>query len=229
MAVPQYLQPAADAVYPRKASLEGPGAESTSEDGSLDPVRSVRDSSLTTASSVSLSLPSSSPSMARHDSLSQSLAASGPEQRSRSSTEPAAMLRQKYTGVEIAGAQLDPLGARSPTNQSYKLPLPDIPPETLGYLRRLRVGVYKFNQSPTKGMAYLCRNGFVDETPGAVAQFLLTQPGLSKRCIGEYLGASVAAAASATGLYSWCGWPPAHAQVRSRRSIRAYCRSMFVC
>merc|ERR1719309_196767 len=54
--------------------------------------------------------------------------------------------------------------------------------------RQYRVGLNLFNKKPEKGIDYLTRRGFLDQTPQAVARFLITRKGLSKQMIGEYLG-----------------------------------------
>lgn len=54
--------------------------------------------------------------------------------------------------------------------------------------RQYRVGLNLFNKKPEKGIAYLIRRGFLEETPQGVARFLITRKGLSRQMIGEYLG-----------------------------------------
>ncbi|XP_065218798.1 IQ motif and SEC7 domain-containing protein 1 isoform X2 [Planococcus citri] len=54
--------------------------------------------------------------------------------------------------------------------------------------RQYRVGLNLFNKKPEKGISYLMQNGFLDNTPQAVAKFLIARKGLSKQMIGEYLG-----------------------------------------
>jgi len=44
------------------------------------------------------------------------------------------------------------------------------------------------NKKPDKGIAYLIQRGFLENSPAAVARFLITRKGLSKQMIGEYLG-----------------------------------------
>ncbi|QQP38729.1 Uncharacterized protein FKW44_019396, partial [Caligus rogercresseyi] len=43
-------------------------------------------------------------------------------------------------------------------------------------------------RNPRKGFSYLIRRGFLENSPQAVARFLITRKGLSKQMIGEYLG-----------------------------------------
>ncbi|XP_059220085.1 IQ motif and SEC7 domain-containing protein 1 isoform X3 [Stomoxys calcitrans] len=54
--------------------------------------------------------------------------------------------------------------------------------------RQYRVGLNLFNKKPEKGIAYLIRRGFLENTPQGVARFLITRKGLSRQMIGEYLG-----------------------------------------
>ena len=54
--------------------------------------------------------------------------------------------------------------------------------------RHSRTGLNIFNTKPEKGIAYLIRRGFLENSPQAVARFLITRKGLSKQMIGEYLG-----------------------------------------
>lgn len=54
--------------------------------------------------------------------------------------------------------------------------------------RQYRVGLNLFNKKPEKGITYLIRKGFLENTPEGVARFLISRKGLSKQMIGEYLG-----------------------------------------
>lgn len=54
--------------------------------------------------------------------------------------------------------------------------------------RQYRVGLNLFNKKPERGIAYLIRRGFLENTPQGVAKFLVSRKGLSKQMIGEYLG-----------------------------------------
>ncbi|XP_023320558.1 IQ motif and SEC7 domain-containing protein 1 [Eurytemora carolleeae] len=54
--------------------------------------------------------------------------------------------------------------------------------------RHYRTGLNIFNKKPEKGINYLINKGFLDNSPAAVARFLVTRKGLSKQMIGEYLG-----------------------------------------
>ncbi|XP_066255199.1 IQ motif and SEC7 domain-containing protein 1 isoform X2 [Euwallacea similis] len=65
--------------------------------------------------------------------------------------------------------------------QSYKIS------ETIRK-RQYRVGLNLFNKKPEKGVAYLIRRGFLENSPQGVARFLISRKGLSKQMIGEYLG-----------------------------------------
>ncbi|XP_055624974.1 IQ motif and SEC7 domain-containing protein 3 isoform X2 [Toxorhynchites rutilus septentrionalis] len=54
--------------------------------------------------------------------------------------------------------------------------------------RQYRVGLNLFNKKPEKGITYLIRKGFLENTPQGVARFLISRKGLSRQMIGEYLG-----------------------------------------
>lgn len=54
--------------------------------------------------------------------------------------------------------------------------------------RQYRVGLNLFNKKPEKGITYLMRRAFLENTPQGVARFLITRKGLSRQMIGEYLG-----------------------------------------
>ena len=54
--------------------------------------------------------------------------------------------------------------------------------------RHYRTGLNIFNKKPEKGVHYLIGKGFLDNSPQAVARFLMTRKGLAKQMIGEYLG-----------------------------------------
>ncbi|EAA13089.5 AGAP011421-PA, partial [Anopheles gambiae str. PEST] len=54
--------------------------------------------------------------------------------------------------------------------------------------RQYRVGLNLFNKKPERGITYLIRKGFLENTPQGVARFLITRKGLSRQMIGEYLG-----------------------------------------
>ena len=55
--------------------------------------------------------------------------------------------------------------------------------------RRLLTGVKMFNLEPERGLHYLEEAGFFSHTPPAVAKFLFRQERLSKKQIGEHVGA----------------------------------------
>ncbi|XP_047355444.1 IQ motif and SEC7 domain-containing protein 1 isoform X6 [Vespa velutina] len=85
----------------------------------------------------------------------------------------------------------------SHASSSYQLPLMDhadsIPQtsykvsETVRK-RQYRVGLNLFNKKPERGISYLIRRGFLENSPQGVARFLISRKGLSKQMIGEYLG-----------------------------------------
>ena len=54
--------------------------------------------------------------------------------------------------------------------------------------RQYRVGLNLFNKKPEKGITYLIRRGFLENSPQGVARFLISRKGLSRQMIGEYLG-----------------------------------------
>uniref|UniRef100_H2ZJJ6 SEC7 domain-containing protein n=1 Tax=Ciona savignyi TaxID=51511 RepID=H2ZJJ6_CIOSA len=54
--------------------------------------------------------------------------------------------------------------------------------------RMYRIGLNLFNKKPSKGLAFLVEHSFVQNTPPAVASFLLNRKGLSRQMVGEYLG-----------------------------------------
>ncbi|XP_065082026.1 IQ motif and SEC7 domain-containing protein 1 isoform X1 [Ochlerotatus camptorhynchus] len=54
--------------------------------------------------------------------------------------------------------------------------------------RQYRVGLNLFNKKPERGITYLIRKGFLENTPQGVARFLISRKGLSRQMIGEYLG-----------------------------------------
>ncbi|CAH1729600.1 unnamed protein product [Chironomus riparius] len=54
--------------------------------------------------------------------------------------------------------------------------------------RKYRIGLNLFNKKPEKGIEYLVKNGFLDNTSTGVAKFLISRKGLSRQMIGEYLG-----------------------------------------
>lgn len=67
------------------------------------------------------------------------------------------------------------------TSSSYKIS------ETVRK-RQYRVGLNLFNKKPDRGISYLVRRGFLENSPQGVARFLISRKGLSKQMIGEYLG-----------------------------------------
>ncbi|KAK9890484.1 hypothetical protein WA026_010565 [Henosepilachna vigintioctopunctata] len=54
--------------------------------------------------------------------------------------------------------------------------------------RQYRVGLNLFNKKPERGIDYLIRRSFLENSPQGVARFLISRKGLSKQMIGEYLG-----------------------------------------
>ncbi|XP_012280396.1 IQ motif and SEC7 domain-containing protein 1 isoform X2 [Orussus abietinus] len=85
----------------------------------------------------------------------------------------------------------------SHASSGYQLPLMDhteAPPQTTCKVsetvrkRQYRVGLNLFNKKPERGINYLIRRGFLENSPQGVARFLISRKGLSKQMIGEYLG-----------------------------------------
>lgn len=85
----------------------------------------------------------------------------------------------------------------SHASSGYQLPLMDHPesiPQTsykvseIVRKRQYRVGLNLFNKKPERGISYLIRRGFLENSPQGVARFLISRKGLSKQMIGEYLG-----------------------------------------
>nr|XP_006815988.1 PREDICTED: IQ motif and SEC7 domain-containing protein 2-like [Saccoglossus kowalevskii] len=81
----------------------------------------------------------------------------------------------------VHGRKLSPAPSISHTNVTLM-------PLTEERKRRYRVGLNLFNKKPEKGMKFLIDNKFLENSPPAVAKFLLTAKGVSKQMIGEYLG-----------------------------------------
>ncbi|WVQ80563.1 hypothetical protein IAT38_002668 [Cryptococcus sp. DSM 104549] len=91
----------------------------------------------------------------------------------------------------------DPSG-RSSTSAGFAsgLNTPDLGEDDVGKFEsakqrknNLIEGIKKFNFKPKRGVAYLLEHGFIrSKAPHDVARFLLTNDGLSKAMIGEYLG-----------------------------------------
>ncbi|XP_043498007.1 IQ motif and SEC7 domain-containing protein 1 isoform X3 [Polistes fuscatus] len=87
--------------------------------------------------------------------------------------------------------------SHSHASSSYQLPLMDHAdslPQTSYKVsetvrkRQYRVGLNLFNKKPERGINYLIRRGFLENSPQGVARFLISRKGLSKQMIGEYLG-----------------------------------------
>ncbi|XP_076682118.1 brefeldin-resistant Arf-GEF family protein schizo isoform X7 [Andrena cerasifolii] len=85
----------------------------------------------------------------------------------------------------------------SHATSGYQLPMMDHPesmPQTSYKVsetvkkRQYRVGLNLFNKKPERGISYLIRRGFLENSPQGVARFLISRKGLSKQMIGEYLG-----------------------------------------
>ncbi|CAL7939059.1 unnamed protein product [Xylocopa violacea] len=85
----------------------------------------------------------------------------------------------------------------SHASSGYQLPLMDHP-ESMSQTsskmsetvrkRQYRVGLNLFNKKPERGISYLIRRGFLENSPQGIARFLISRKGLSRQMIGEYLG-----------------------------------------
>jgi len=53
---------------------------------------------------------------------------------------------------------------------------------------QIEVGIIKFNLNPKKGIEYLVNVGYIENTPHAVAKFLLYEERLDKTQIGDFIG-----------------------------------------
>jgi brefeldin A-inhibited guanine nucleotide-exchange protein len=53
---------------------------------------------------------------------------------------------------------------------------------------QLRLGITKFNESPSKGIALLQEGGFIENNEESICQFLRKTPELDKKAIGDYIG-----------------------------------------
>ena len=51
-----------------------------------------------------------------------------------------------------------------------------------------RIGLNLFNKKPEKGLNFLIKQGFVDDAPNVISNFLVTRKGISRQVIGEFLG-----------------------------------------
>ncbi|CAG5078046.1 Oidioi.mRNA.OKI2018_I69.PAR.g8880.t2.cds [Oikopleura dioica] len=54
--------------------------------------------------------------------------------------------------------------------------------------RMYRIGLNLLNKKPEKGLAFLIKQGFVEDSPNVISNFLITRKGISRQVIGEYLG-----------------------------------------
>lgn len=54
--------------------------------------------------------------------------------------------------------------------------------------RMYRIGLNLLNKKPEKGLAFLIKQGFVEDAPNVISNFLVTRKGISRQVIGEYLG-----------------------------------------
>ncbi|XP_068758655.1 IQ motif and SEC7 domain-containing protein 1-like isoform X1 [Montipora capricornis] len=52
----------------------------------------------------------------------------------------------------------------------------------------MRIGINHFNRKPEKGINYLVTHQVLEDDPEMIARFLLTEQGISKQKLGEYLG-----------------------------------------
>ncbi|KAF2366769.1 Sec7 domain [Trinorchestia longiramus] len=92
---------------------------------------------------------------------------------------------QSHSSDRLTYSQTAPShNTRYPSYHAAQLPKV---PEVLRK-RQYRVGLNLFNKKPERGITYLINRYFLENSPVAVAKFLLTRKGLSKQMIGEYLG-----------------------------------------
>ena len=54
--------------------------------------------------------------------------------------------------------------------------------------RMYRIGLNLFNTKPEKGLRFLISQGFVEDSPNVVSNFLVSRKGISRQVIGEFLG-----------------------------------------
>lgn len=54
--------------------------------------------------------------------------------------------------------------------------------------RMYRIGLNLFNTKPEKGLTFLIRQGFVEDSPNVISNFLVSRKGISRQVIGEFLG-----------------------------------------
>ena len=54
--------------------------------------------------------------------------------------------------------------------------------------RMYRIGLNLFNKKPEKGLVFLIKQGFVEDSPNVISNFLVTRKGISRQVIGEFLG-----------------------------------------
>ncbi|RZF33276.1 hypothetical protein LSTR_LSTR007621 [Laodelphax striatellus] len=87
------------------------------------------------------------------------------------------------SSVQSSGSDTTIAAAHHPPNWNKKIQVS----ETLRK-RQYRVGLNLFNKKPERGISYLVRRGFLENSPQGVARFLISRKGLSKQMIGEYLG-----------------------------------------
>lgn len=146
----------------------------TAENGSLSSVQSSgSDSSADRMHCDVASDRSTSPQWKRKGNM----IAQSPDHISGCGSADAEYLNSHTSAAQYSMEQHEPLV----TTTSYKVS------ETIRK-RQYRVGLNLFNKKPEKGIAYLIRRGFLENTPQGVARFLISRKGLSRQMIGEYLG-----------------------------------------
>ncbi|XP_064631904.1 IQ motif and SEC7 domain-containing protein 1-like isoform X3 [Lineus longissimus] len=95
-------------------------------------------------------------------------------------------------GSDFSGYQrsMESIGYQRSARVSMESPHMLLPPRISDKQRKreYRVGLNLFNKKPEKGIFFLVQRCFIEDSPPAVAKFLITRKGLSKQMIGEYLG-----------------------------------------
>lgn len=171
-----------------RGALRPNGLCKTAENGSLSSVQSSGSDSSASAERIQLEIGSDRSSSPQWKRKGSSITAQSPDHLGGSggggggsvcgsSTENECLLNSHTTAAQFSMEQHDALSIPS----AYKVS------ETIRK-RQYRVGLNLFNKKPEKGITYLIRRGFLENTPQGVARFLISRKGLSRQMIGEYLG-----------------------------------------
>ncbi|XP_048584338.1 IQ motif and SEC7 domain-containing protein 1 isoform X2 [Nematostella vectensis] len=87
-------------------------------------------------------------------------------------------------GICLSSEKAIAQDAVSISSEFDPVPAADLKPQKL----EMRIGINQFNRKPEKGVTYLIAHQVIDDNPEAVAKFLLSEHGVSKQRLGEYLG-----------------------------------------